>query len=287
MTTTVTTTTSTETANAMEEVTRAATGYQRTTQREKLDELKATFEEKVSALGIAAINLDSERDLEKIPELVAAKNAAQQAADEACVAYNNYKMYFEWENFFEAENPAEAALTAGYIEYAAQPRVQSRGGVAIATPKYIERQIDFQAFDRACRFRIFGAKLVQNANQLSYITALRENAKIGKSVAETNKLFDEDEKRVIIHRFDEVPTKAEHKRVLQDVLDDLLFVDNGEGKNRYMVTNHQLRWYTNAITNATYGNGHLDQTTGYAYQAIQTAAALFQSLIKEYGITIK
>jgi len=277
MTTEITTATLTEEKKAPEqEVVEAATAFERTTNAERLAELKQAFEDKVAALGGAL----AEGDFQQI-------DAAQKNADEAAEEYNGYKTRYEWENFFESDNPAFEALKVGYIDLARKPKPQKQGGVVVAVPQYAPVQIDFLAFAGASRYRIFGAKLVQRAHQACYLTALLEGSTIGKSVADINKAFDASPKRVIVSRFEEVPTKSQLKAAIQDLFDDLLFIPNEKGENRYMVTSQLCKMFRKLVTTARYGKGFLDDIVATAAKTVQISAGIYHSMINEYGITIK
>lgn len=266
--------TSEQIENTPAEVVSKANEFIRTTDIAKLIELRTAFEDRVAELGIALTG----EDIKLIDD-------RQQAVDEAVEAYNTYKTRYEYENYLESDSPAFEALKAGYIDMA-RCNIGKNFGVAVAEPKYTPVQIDFIAFDSVSKYRIFGAKLIQKAQQCGYLAALLKGVSSGKDVEDINKTFKASSKRLISEEITTEPTLAMLKKALQELVDELLFIDNTKGKNKFMVSSHWAHFFLDCITATKYGKGELSVNVYGAKRIVQAAAGMYHAFLNEYDIQL-
>lgn len=256
------------------EVVTKANEFTRTTTAEELANHKTKLENASSELSVALMGDDMKLIDEK-----------QKAVDEAVEGYNGYKTRYEYENYLESENPAYEALKAGYIDLA-KVTLKKELGVTKAEVKYAPVQIDFVAFDATSKYRIFGAKLGTQAQQCGYIAALLKGVASGKSVEDVTKAYKASGKRAIVKVITEEPKLAMLKDALQDLVDELLFIDNGKGKNKFMVSSHWAHFFLDCIATSKYGKGELSVNVYGVKRIIAAAAGMYHAALNEYGITL-
>lgn len=213
------------------------------------------------------------------------QRTAVDKTEKALAEYNNTKTLVEYENFMEQPIPMKAALIKGFISL---KKVISKTelGITKFSVEDTDAQVDFVAFNGFTQSMSAKTQLI--ASQMGYMVLLKEGMADGQSAAAITAAYQKAKGRVIskVYTGKTAPSNNAMKEQLQELIDAIFFEDNGNGKNKFMVTNEWMHWFTSAINKATYGKGFLTRTGKNPKQIIQTAAALYNAFYNKYGISL-
>lgn len=242
------------------------------------------LDSKLDALEKATKALQTAAESENLAEFAKANEDAKDAQDD----YNNYFTKYCFENFLEAEHPAFEVLKAGFLDYKSIKGESTMGSVTYSVVT-VSKQINFLAFNAEAR--CFGNKLGKAATLLAYYVSLYKTAQVanGKNIISGFNHAYQTTRRTVAQDqlLSKAPSKTLLKKALQDVIDELWFVDNGKNENKYVVTTQWCNFMLDFIVTARMTKTEAFYQTTSPEKVVQACANLMHKLINRYDISIK
>lgn len=209
--------------------------------------------EKVLAAALAAANEKATSTLKSVRDALANKDLSAYSRLTAQLTLdvkeiNKVRCKVDYAKFLAEENPMIAAVKQFYINTLRVKESRSKDDNTIVAVNLEERKsrIDLEDF---CDFGELPKKWANDAAHLLALLALREtNVFAIKASDLSSKSF---------YFIQQARAKVEGKtpdsntqivKLLQEIIDEMIFVDNGEGKNAYKCTSHDLAFIHDAIT---------------------------------------
>lgn len=170
---------------------------------------------------------------------------------QACVKkYNDTLLQSLFDGFLREENPALAFMTQGFYK---KMRLSVNEGKEGTTVTLDEKD----AFLPLARFVTYASKqnVVRSASwqskvqRVAALLSIRAAQDIGQDVAQMLNDFDMDEKARGMVKKDVQPRAKDPisnntlTTAMQDMIDDVLFIDNGKGQNKYKVVTPALMYF--------------------------------------------
>lgn len=205
----------------------------------KIDEIRKELEE---------LKVDVERSIDEYNAALDENNFVKMSQAETALkaAETNYAKTKE-EEVFEAlkdeENPVKAAITKHSYNIVSHKVNRENGEITsyeLVTDKL--RQIDLVKFCKYCNLPTAWQYKVEKFNQL---LALRTANDLKLPKAKIKKICDSFYMNKLAREIDLGGTPDSNTQIckqLQMVVDAILYVDNGKGKNLYRVNNHDVAY---------------------------------------------
>ncbi len=198
---------------------------------------------------IATAKLEAVRTALREKDL-AAYGTAMTALKNAVNDWNTLLCKRMYTEFLRAENPMIAAVEAFYIEIRKikedkADKSETVTGVNIETKK---ARIDLEKF---CEFSDGELSLTwaHDSAKLLALLSLRETDVYNIKPSELAKKSFYFASQVRAKKEGETPdSNTQIVRLLQKIIDEAIFVDDGTGKNKYKCTNHDLAFIQDAVT---------------------------------------
>ena len=208
---------------------------------------------KVLLATLATATKNAEKTLKSVRDALAKKdltkyNTAMATLQKDVQEVNKMRCKVEYCKFLETDTPMIAAVRQFYInkQRVKETRSKDDGSITGVNLEDKKARIDLEDF---CDFGELPKKWTKDAAHLLAKLVLRETNVFAIKPSELSaKSF------YFIHQ---VRAKQEGKtpdsntqivRLLQTIIDEMVFVDNGEGKNAYKCTSHDLAFIHDAVT---------------------------------------
>ena len=160
----------------------------------------------------------------------------------ACICKNRYA------EFLQAEHPMVAAVQAFYIETikVKESRDTNDGSITGVNFEKKKSRIDLEKF---CEFGELSRDWAYDSAKLLALLTLRETNVYAIKPNELAKKSFYFISQVKAKKDGETPdSNTQIVRLLQKIIDEAIFVDDGTGKNVYKCTNHDLAFIQDAVT---------------------------------------
>lgn len=154
----------------------------------------------------------------------------------------------EYAKFLEAEHPVIAAVMQFYIETikVKESRDKNDGSISGVNFEKKKSRIDLEKF---CEFADLDKSWAHDSAKLLALLTLRETDVYAVKPAELAKKSYYFISAVRAKKEGETPdSNTQIVRLLQKIIDEAIFVDDGNGKNVYKCTNHDLAFIQDAVT---------------------------------------
>lgn len=175
----------------------------------------------------------------KVKSAAELANIEQDLKDEE-VRYMEAKQIKVFAELKEKENPVLEACKLYRFEVLGH-KINRTDGIITGTQKEIkERQIDLL---KLCKSALLDTDWYTDLGKFNQLLTLRAGKNIGMTDAQIIKKCDSIYIKDLIKDLNAAKTPTSNTNVikaLQAIIDKLLFVDNGKGKNKYKVNNHDL-----------------------------------------------
>lgn len=202
-------------------------------------------------VGIA--QADADKALELVRKALIAKDLAgyskaMASLTEKVKVLNECKCKVEYAKFLEAEHPVIAAVTQFYIETVKVKESRDKNDGSINGVNFEKKQsrIDLEKF---CEFADLDKAWAHDSAKLLALLTLRETDVYAIKPSELSKKSYYFIGAVRAKKEGETPdSNTQIVRLLQKIIDEAIFVDNGSGQNVYKCTNHDLAFIQDAVT---------------------------------------
>ena len=198
---------------------------------------KADFTAKLAAYNVALTENDFSASEAALAELKASE--AQYAADKQAEVFAELKT---------AENPIEAGVRRHHYGVVSHKLNRENGVVTGAVETERARQVDLVALCEACGISSDWKFLVERFNQLLAVRTATELKIAPEKIKkiQTSYFMQETARKVELGA---TPmSNSALTKMLQAVIDAILFVDNGNGQNVYRVFAQDVRYLLGAYT---------------------------------------
>ena len=176
--------------------------------------------------------------------------AAMDKAQEACKAYNDALLEKLFNGFLQDETPILAFVTQGFYKKLRIATNEGKEGVTVSLDEKdtilpLARFVTFANETKVVRSASWQSK-VQRVTALLSIRAAQD---IGQDISQMLVDFDMDEKARGMVKKDVQPraknpiSNGTLTDAMQDMLDDVLFIDNGKDQNKYRVVSATLYYF--------------------------------------------
>lgn len=159
-----------------------------------------------------------------------------------CIANNEYA------KLLAKPAPITEAVNQFYIDCKKPKEDRSKDGETIVGVNLVDKKarIDLEAL---CDFGKLDKTWVTHASELLSLLTLRETDVFNLSVSDLSSKSFYFLRQVKAKQNGETPdSNTKIVRLLQTIIDEMIFVDNGNGQNMYKCTNHDLMFIHDAIT---------------------------------------
>ncbi len=160
---------------------------------------------------------------------------------EAEASYAETKSTEVFTRLAKTESPIKSAIAEhSYLVIAHRPKKSEGGILEIVEDK--TRQIDLVKFCKVCNLPVTWQYAVERFNQL---LAMRAATELKMTKAQIKKICDSFYMNDLARQIEMGETPDSNTAIckqLQQVLDGILFEDNGKGKNVYRVNNHDVAY---------------------------------------------
>ena len=195
----------------------------------------------------------ADKALELVRKALAEKDLAGYGKTMASLAdkvktLNECKCRVEYAKFIEAEHPIIAAVTQFYIETVKVKESRDKNDGSINGVDFEKKQsrIDLEKF---CDFAELDKTWAYDSAKLLALLTLRETDVYAIKPSELAKKSYYFIHQVRAKKEGETPdSNTQIVRLLQKIIDEAIFVDNGNGQNAYKCTNHDLAFIQDAVT---------------------------------------
>ena len=154
----------------------------------------------------------------------------------------------EYAKFLEADHPVIAAVTQFYIETVKPKESRDKNDGSINGVNFEKKQsrIDLEKF---CEFADLDKTWAHDSAKLLALLTLRETDVYNMEPSELSKKSFYFISVANKKKEGETPdSNTQIVRLLQKIIDEAIFVDDGNGKNVYKCTNHDLAFMQDAVT---------------------------------------
>jgi hypothetical protein len=162
--------------------------------------------------------------------------------------YNASLCNVDYAALLEAENPMIAAVKQFYVEVAkiTEKRDDETDAVIGVDIEKKKARIDLEKF---CEFGRLDKTWAHDAESLRDLLELRETEVFGMKPEELSKKSFYFINAATRKKSGETPdSNTQIVALLQKIIDEAIFVDNGEGKNVYKCNNHDIVFIRDAVT---------------------------------------
>lgn len=202
-------------------------------------------------VGIA--QKDANETLDKVRKALADKDLAVYSKEMASLAekvkvLNECICKVKYAEFMEDENPVIAAVKVFYIETVKvkEERDKNDGSIAGVNLEKKNSRIDLEKF---CEFGELSLEWARDSAKLLALLTLRETNVYAMKPADLAKKSIYFISQARAKQSGETPdSNTQIVRLLQKIIDEAIFVDDGSGKNMYKCTNHDLAFIQDAVT---------------------------------------
>lgn len=161
---------------------------------------------------------------------------------------NKVMCNMQYAEFLKAENPIIAAVQAFYVDVYKVKEDRAKESEAIVGVN-LERKKSRVDLKKFCVFGELPLTWSYDASKLLALLSLREVDVYAIKPAELAKKSFYFAAQVRAKKEGETPdSNTQIVRLLQKIIDETVFVDDGTGKNRYKCTNHDMAFIQDAVT---------------------------------------
>lgn len=207
----------------------------------------------VLATTLAEANKVAEATLKSVRDALAKKdltkyNLTMTALQKDVKEVNNLRCKVEYAKFLETESPMITAVKQFYIDTikVKETRNKDDGSITGVNLETKKSRIDLEDF---CNFGELPKKWTTDASHLLALLALRETDvfKMSPTALSAKSFYFINQARA--KQEGKTPdSNTQVVKLLQTIIDEMIFVDNGEGKNAYKCTSHDLAFIHDAVT---------------------------------------
>ena len=191
--------------------------------------------------------------LEGVREALRAKNLEQYGErftelKKAVEDWNKVLSKKQYTEFLKADDPMIAAVSAFYIEVIKIKEDRAKDSETITGVNLEKKQarIDLEKF---CEFGELNMSWAHDSAKLLALLSLRETNVYSIKPSDLAKKSFYFAAAVRAKKEGETPdSNTQIVRLLQQIIDEAIFVDDGSGKNKYKCTNHDLAFIQDAVT---------------------------------------
>ena len=196
---------------------------------------------------------DVEEALKEVRKSLAAKDLAEYgkalaALNEKVKALNECICKVEYAKFIETENPMITAVKQFFIETVKvkESRDKEDGSISGVNLEKKQSRIDLEKF---CEFADLDKTWAHDSKKLLALLTVRETNVFAMKPADLAKKSYYFIKAARAKKEGETPdSNTQIVRLLQKIIDEAIFVDNGSGQNAYKCTNHDLAFIQDSVT---------------------------------------
>lgn len=177
-----------------------------------------------------------------------AYNKGMTVLSEKVKVYNDCLCKVKYAELLATENPMIEAVKAFYVDTVKvkEKRDENDGFITDVSLESKKSRIDLEKF---CEFGELDTSWARSSAELLNLLALRETDVFNIKPSELAKKSYYFIAQVKKKQDGETPdSNTQIVRLLQRIIDEAIFVDNGEGKNVYKCTNHDIAFIQDAVT---------------------------------------
>ena len=175
-------------------------------------------------------------------------NKGIEALGKAIKDYNEYLCKLEYVKFLAEENPMIAAVKQFYVDTVKikETRDKEDGSITGVSLEEKKSRIDLEKF---CEFAELDRAWAHDSTKLLTLFTLRETDVFAMKPDELAKKSIYFISQARAKKEGETPdSNRQIVLLLQKIIDEAIFVDNGKGENAYKCTNHDIAFIHDAVT---------------------------------------
>lgn len=177
-----------------------------------------------------------------------AYNEAMNDLTEKVKTVNEFLCKIDYEGFLEQENPMIAAVKAFYIKTLRVKENRDKETDALVDVTLEERNTAIN-LERFCKHGDLDMTWAHDSNKLLELLALRETDVFKMTPAQLATKSHYFIANARAKKEGETPdSNTKIVKMLQKIIDEAIFVDNGKGENVYKCTNHDIAFIQDAST---------------------------------------